>query len=95
LRDVDWLEAQGNYIALHVGGNTHLVRETLGTLEGQLDPRAFVRIHRRIIVAIERVRAVTPLPGGDATLLVGEEKAELRVSRSFRAKLRAAVAAKI
>src|SRR4051812_37345556 len=52
--DVDWLETDGNYIRLHVGGSSHLVRMTAASIEPQLDPRAFLRIHRRYIVNVDR-----------------------------------------
>lgn len=84
---VDWIETQGNYLALHAGADTHLIRETSVRLEARLDPARFVRIHRRTLVAIDRIAEMTPLDGGDAalTLTVG---AELRVSRNYRQTLR-------
>ncbi len=59
--DIDWIEADRNYIRLHLGGNTHLLRENLGRIESALDPKKFCRIHRSTIVNIERIRAVEPL----------------------------------
>lgn len=84
---VDWIETQGNYQALHVGGAVHLIRETSTRLAGRLDPARFVRIHRRSIVALDRVREVEALPNGDAIvrLVTG---AELRLARSHRETLR-------
>lgn len=83
LDTVHWIETQGNYIALHTGSRTHLLRESLGRLETRLDPLRFVRIHRRLMVALAQVQALTPLGNGDATitLLNGQS---LRVSRSYR-----------
>lgn len=54
--EIDWIESAGNYVKLHVGGETHLLRETMTAIEAQLDPEAFFRIHRCHIVNIERVR---------------------------------------
>ena len=54
--DVDWFEAEGNYVRVHVGKSAHLVRDTLSNLESRLDPEGFRRIHRSTIVNVERVR---------------------------------------
>jgi hypothetical protein len=90
LEAVSWIETQGNYLALHGAEGTRLVRVTAKSLETQLDPRRFVRIHRRAIVAVAAVQAITPRDAGDATvhLYSGED---LRVSRSYRARLWKAV----
>jgi two-component system LytT family response regulator len=58
--DVDWIESADNYVQLHVGRDTHLLRESLGRLEGRLDPRRFLRIHRRMIVNIDRIEKLRP-----------------------------------
>lgn len=87
LDSVDWIETQGNYLALHAGAETHLIRETSVRMEARLDPARFVRIHRRTLVAVDRIAEVAHLDGGDAALtLVGG--AELRVSRNYRQALR-------
>jgi hypothetical protein len=85
--DIDWIESQGNYLALHAGPQVHLIRKTLKTLESKLDDSRFVRIHRRTIVAIDRVRAMKPLTNGDAVVTLANGR-ELRVSRSRRDDLR-------
>lgn len=90
--DLDWIEAQGNYLALHGQGRTHLLRETMGGLQARLDPAAFVRIHRRLIVNVSRVREVRALGGGDAAVVL-EGGRELRASRSFRPALNRGLAA--
>jgi hypothetical protein len=84
---VEWIETQGNYLALHAGSSAHLIRESLLNFEGRLDPGKFVRIHRRVIVAVDRIREMRPLTNGDSilTLLDGQE---LRVSRRYRADVR-------
>jgi two-component system LytT family response regulator len=78
--DVDWIEADGNYMVLHVGDAQHRLRASLAGLTEGLDPKQFVRIHRSVIVNIERIREVQPWFGGDyiAILRTG---AKLRVSR--------------
>jgi hypothetical protein len=90
LRDVDWIETQGNYLALHSRAGTHLIRETMAQLETKIDPSSFVRIHRRTLVALDRVRRVDTLGSGDALAHLGDG-AQLRVSRSFTKRLQAAL----
>ena len=86
--EIDWIEAQGNYLALHVGPAAHLIRETLAGLEARLDEARFVRIHRGAMVNVARVHRVRPLGNGDA--MVGlKDGAELRVSRKYRLGLEA------
>lgn len=89
LADVAWIETQGNYLALHTEAGSHLVRDTLAAFERQLDPARFVRIHRRVIVAVDRISAMKAAGNGDAVVwLQGGQ--ELRVSRSYREALKAA-----
>jgi hypothetical protein len=85
---IDWIETQGNYLALHVDGQAHLIRETSKRFELTLDPAHFTRIHRRTIVAVGRVREMTQLGSGDAVVRL-DTGAELRVSRAYRERLRA------
>jgi MFS family permease len=87
LSTVDWIETQGNYLALHVGSESHLIRETLVNFESQLDARRFVRIHRRVIVAIDRIREMQAVTNGD-TILRLENGCELRASRNYRESIR-------
>jgi two-component system, LytTR family, response regulator len=58
--EIDWIEAAGNYVKLHVGNDAHLFRETMNSLEAQLDSDVFFRIHRSHIVNIERVKELQP-----------------------------------
>ena len=57
IEEIDWIEAAGNYVKLHAGQTAHLVRDTLSRLEAKLDPRQFLRIHRSMIVRIDRISA--------------------------------------
>ena len=66
--DVEWIEAEGNYAALHAGGRVHLVRHTMKVREARLDPSAFVRVHRSAIVHVRRVTRVEPLGHGEYRL---------------------------
>ena len=98
--DVDWWETDGNYIRLHVGGTSHLIRMTAASIEPQLDPRSFIRIHRRYIVNVDRIVEVQPWFAGDA-IIVLRNGAKLRLSRTYRERLhnrlgvRAEVAAEV
>jgi two-component system LytT family response regulator len=83
LADVQWIESAGNYVSLHVGRETHEVRETLTSLESRLDPARFVRIHRRMIVAVDAMRELQPWFGGDQVMIM-KDGTQLRVSRSYR-----------
>ena len=78
--DVDWIEADGNYMVLHVGDTTHRVRASLAALTEGLDPKQFVRIHRSVIVNIERIREVQPWFGGDYIAIL-RNGTKLKVSR--------------
>lgn len=84
---VDWIEAADNYICLHSGGKSYLVRHKLSDIEKQLDPDQFLRIHRSRIVNIERIREMRPQGSGDC-LLVLEDGTELASSRTYRAQRR-------
>jgi hypothetical protein len=86
LKDVDWIETQGNYLALHVGPTVHLLRESLTRFETQLDPAEFARIHRRLIVAKDRIREVKSAGAGDVLLRL-RDGTELRLSRLYRDRL--------
>jgi two-component system LytT family response regulator len=81
-KDVDWIEAQGDYACLHVGGAEHLLRETLGRLEQGLDPARFARVHRSAIVNLARVAEIRTLANRDALLRL-EDGTLVRVSRTY------------
>ena len=84
LADVDWIQAADNYI-LHAGGHEHLLRETLGRLEKELDPDRFVRIHRSAIVQVDRIRELRPAFHGDF-IVVLRDRTRLTLSRGYRAE---------
>jgi two-component system LytT family response regulator len=86
LVDVEWIEAAGNYVTLHLGTRTPLLRHTLNGIERSLDPERFRRIHRSTIVNLDRVKDIRPLLGGEycVRLLDGTE---LRVSRGYRHRI--------
>ncbi len=84
--DVDWIEADDDYVRLHAGARTHLVRETLNALERQLDPSVFVRIHRSAIVRVAHVKELLPGAHGDYVVRL-TDGTRLRLSRSYRERL--------
>jgi two-component system LytT family response regulator len=88
VEQVDWIEAAGNYLRLHVGRATHLLRETLSNLERRLDPTRFLRIHRSTIVNVERVREFQPLFHGEYAVILRDGEA-LTLSRNYRPRLSA------
>ena len=83
--DIDWIEAADYYATLHVGGDSHLIRETMTDLEGSLDARRFVRVHRGAIVNIDRVREVHPQFRGDCTLVLADGT-QVKLSRTRRSE---------
>jgi hypothetical protein len=87
LASIEWIESQGNYLALHVAGRSHLVRETLRSFATRLDADRFIRVHRRVIVAIEQIREIQPLANGDSTLIL-QDGSTIRASRSYREAVR-------
>ena len=81
--EIDWIESSGNYVRVHVGSESHLLRESLTNLAARLDPARFARIHRTTIVNIDRIREVQPWFSGDYVVLL-RTGAKLRMSRSYR-----------
>lgn len=84
--DVEWIEAAGNYLKLHVKGTTHLVRGTMKEVEGRLDPARFGRIHRTTIVQLDRIHFLEPWSHGDQVVVL-DTGARLTLSRRFRDRL--------
>jgi two-component system LytT family response regulator len=81
--DIDWIEASDYYVRLHAAGRSHLLRETMQELEGRLDPRRFVRVHRSAMVAVDRVAELRTDAAG-RPLLVLRDGTRLPVSRGRR-----------
>jgi two-component system LytT family response regulator len=84
--DIDWLEAAGNYVQLHVGRDTHLVHETMKDLAARLAPEQFRRIHRAIIVNLDRIRTIELGARGDGRVVL-HDGTRLALSRSHRDQL--------
>ena len=86
VEEIDFIEADGNYAKLHVGRKSHLLREKMHDLEGRLDPAKFVRIHRSVIVNLDRIKEMHPHFNGDY-IVVLEDGRQLRLSRTRRENL--------
>jgi two-component system LytT family response regulator len=84
--DIDWIGAARNYVKLHVGHSTHLMRATMKAVENRLDPREFLRIHRSIIVNVDRMREIQPWFHGEAVVIL-EDGTRLNLSRSYRPRI--------
>jgi two-component system LytT family response regulator len=84
--EIDWVEAAGNYVRLHVGPGSHLLRETMNAIEGRLDPEKFFRIHRSRIVNMERIQELQPWLNGEYAVLL-RTGTRLTLSRGYREKL--------
>jgi two-component system LytT family response regulator len=84
--DIDWIEAAGVYVTLHVGGKELLYRAALNDLAERLDPRRFVRVHRSALVNIESIVQLEPMSHGEFEAVL-KNGARTRVSRTYRALL--------
>ena len=82
-QEIDWCEAAGNYVRLHVGTQTHLVRGTMGYIESQLDAAQFVRVHRSTIVNVDRIQELRSSFNGEYIILL-HDKTRLTLSRGYR-----------
>lgn len=86
--EIDWIEAEGDYMKFHVAGKAHLLRETMARLEARLDPERFIRIHRSTIVNIDRVRKLIPAFAGDYAVVLADGT-KLRLSRGYQERMQA------
>jgi len=83
---IDWIEAANNYVVLHAGRDTHILRSTLADVAAGLDPRRFVRIHRSTVVAIDRIVRLDALTRGDYEVRL-KDGTRLLMSRTYRTGL--------
>jgi len=90
--DIEWAQAQGNYVNLHVGGREYPLRSTIAGLEERLDPRRFARVHRSYIVNLDGIVSIESLDAGEARLHL-RGGATLPCSRRYRSALRERVGA--
>lgn len=88
--EIDWIEAEGNYVSVHCAKKSHLLRETISSLEAQLDPKKFLRIHRSSIVRIDRIQELQPWFHGEYRIIL-QNGTQLTLSRNYRDKLQEAL----
>jgi two-component system, LytTR family, response regulator len=81
--EIEWCEAAGNYVRVHIGQQSHLVRGTMASLEAQLDPDQFVRIHRSTIVNVDRIQELRSSFNGEYIVLL-RDATRLTLSRGYR-----------
>lgn len=86
MEEIDWVEASDNYVNLHVGTESHLLRETMGSLESRLPTDRFLRISRSTMVNIERIKELQPMFHGEYTVIL-RNGTRLTLSRGYRDKL--------
>lgn len=84
--EIDWIEAEGDYMKFHVAGRAHLMRETMARLEARLDPKRFMRIHRSTIVNIDRLRKLSPSFAGEYAVIL-HDGTKLRLSRGYHERI--------
>ncbi len=80
---IDRIEAERDYVRICVGRETYLTRETMNGIESQLDPAAFLRVHRSTIVNVRAIRELHQMPGGDYTLIM-RDGTQVTMSRRYR-----------
>ncbi len=88
--EIDWIQAEGNYVSVHTGKKSHLLRETITGLENQLDPKKFLRIHRSAIVRIDRIKELQPWFHGEYHIIL-HDGTQLTLSRNYRDRLQEAL----
>lgn len=84
--EIDWVEASDNYVCLHVGRETHVIRETMNQLETRLIGTQFLRVHRSAIVNLDRIRELQPWFRGDYRVIL-RDGTELTLTKNHREKL--------
>lgn len=83
--EIDWIETYGNYLKVHTGRESHLIRMTMQSLETKLDPEKFIRVHRSVMVNVEKIKEIYPRSNGDQDLVLQNGK-QLMLSRNYRDK---------
>jgi len=86
-KEIEWIQADRNYVHIHTGDSRYIYRQTMSSLERKLDPSKFVRIHNSTIVNVDKIRELRPWPTGEYIVLMRNGK-ELTLSRGYRVRLR-------
>jgi len=90
VNEIDCIQAEGNYVRVHSGPKSYLLRATISGLEAQLDPRVFLRIHRSAIVKLDRIKELQPWFHGEYHVILHTGQ-KLTLSRNYRANLQEAI----
>jgi len=91
VEEIDWIQAAENYVQLHMGRTSHLLTATMSTLEKSLNPAAFQRIHRSIIVNLSRIKEIQPVMHGEYTIVL-QSGVQLHSGRTYQEKIRSLMA---
>jgi two-component system LytT family response regulator len=91
LDEIDWIEASANYVRLNVGRESHLFRETISRVSERLNPNNFIRIHRSMIVNVQKIKELIPVNSGEYIVVLKSGK-ELSCSRGYRANVQQMIA---
>ena len=86
VKDIDWIEANGDYVTLHAGGKSHLLRQTMVWMESKLDPKRFLRIHRSAMVHATKIREVVSLGNREFMVRLGDGT-QIKASRSYSERI--------
>ena len=81
--EIDWIETHGNYVKVYAGRESHLIRGTMQSLETKLNPEKFVRVHRSVMVNVEKIKEIYPRSNGDQDLVLHNGQ-QLMLSRNYR-----------
>jgi two-component system LytT family response regulator len=84
MSDVKWIEAQRDYVRVHLQKESHFIRETMNSIQSRLDQNKFIRIHRSAIVSLNEIAEIRPLLGGDYHVVL-RDRTQLTLSRRYRA----------
>jgi two-component system LytT family response regulator len=84
--EIDWVEAAANYVRIYVGKQSYLLRRGIGEIAERLDQSQFIRIHRSVIVNVQKIRELQPVNSGEYIVVLKDGK-ELSCSRGYRSGL--------
>jgi two-component system LytT family response regulator len=88
IQDIQWVEAQGNYVKVFVHGESHMIRETMSRMEQRLDRAQFIRIHRSRLVNLRYLREIQAWTGNQQSMVVMLDGTQFPLSRGCRANVR-------
>jgi len=86
MSELKWVEAERDYVRLHLENDSHFIRDTMNNFQRRLDKKGFIRIHRSTIVNVNEISEILPLLGGDYSVVL-RDKTQLTLSRRYRSSL--------